>query len=212
MDGVLKEHLPFVCLLPSLTISITSLLPTNTALHKPSIFEDESDSSDEDSDEVPHEDSDQEGTNELPSDEFDPDQEVVEEVDTDKLNSQKFDIDAVVTLAATLFTSKTSSLDAQILRCSHVNNQGGPHALLHERTVAVLDALAYVSVNERSPTVTIGLTMKSLQLVVTTNDKIPSTALLEHLDSIYSTFRNISNVKFSKCLDPNSQLHVCKRR
>ncbi len=71
-DTTFKEHLPFVRLLPCLAISIISLLATNPSLHKPSIFEDESDSSDEDSDEVPHEDSDQEGPDELPPDEVDP--------------------------------------------------------------------------------------------------------------------------------------------
>ncbi len=147
---------------------------------------------------MPHEVSDQEDPDELPP----------EEVDPDKFNSQKFDIDAVVTLAAAMFTSKTSPLEARSLRCSHANDLGGPDALLHERTVAVLDALAYVSVNESSPAVAIGLTMKPLQLVVTTNDEIPSTTILEHLDSICSTLQNISDAKFCTCSDPNSQSYA----
>ena len=100
---------------------------------------------------------------------------------------------------------KTSSLEARSLRCSHANDLGGPDALLHGRTVAVLDALAYVSVNESSSAVAIGLTMKPLQLVVTTNDEIPSTSILEHLDSICSTLRNRSDAKLCTCSDPNSQ-------
>ncbi len=202
MEGntTFKERLP-VRIVPFLAISIISLLATNPSLHKPLIFEDESDSSDEDNDEVPHEDSDQEGPDELPPDEVDPDQEAPEEVDPDRFNSQKFDIDAVVTLTAALFTSKTSSSEAESLPHSRANNLvGGPDALLHERTVEVLDALAYLSVNKSSPTVAIGLTMKPLQLVVTTNDEIPSTSIVEHLDSICSTIRNRSDAKLCSML------------
>ena len=147
-----------------------------------------------------HEDSDQEGPDELA-----PDEEAPEEVDPDKLNSKKLDLDAVVTLAAAMFTSKTSSLEARSLRCSRANDLGGPDAALRELTVAVLDALAYVSVKESSPAVAIGLTMKPLQLVVTTNGEIPSTSILEHLDTICSTLQNISDAKFCTCSDPNSQ-------
>lgn len=120
-DTTFKEHLPFVRLLPCLAVGIVSLLATNSSLLRPSLFEEESDSSDEDTD--------QEGLDELPPDEVDPDQEVK----TDKFKSQKFNIDAVVTLAAAIFTSKTYYLEAQTLRCSHANDLGGPDALLHER-------------------------------------------------------------------------------
>ncbi len=102
-DTTFKEYLPFVCLLPCLAVGITSRA-TNPSLPKPSVFEEESDSIDEDTDKVPHEDSDQEGPEELALDEVDPDQEAPEEMDPDKFNSQKFDLDAVVTLAAAMFT------------------------------------------------------------------------------------------------------------
>lgn len=116
-----------------------------------------------------------------------------------------FDIDAVITLAAAIFTSNTSSLEARSLRCNRANDLGGPDELLHERTVAVLDALAYVSLNEISSTVAIGLTIKPLQLVVQTNNEIPSTTILERLESICSTLQNISDAKFCTGSDPNSQ-------
>ena len=122
------------------------------------VFEEESSSSDEDTNDEPHEDYGQEDPNESY-----PDQEAPEEVDPDKFNSQKFDLDAVVvTLAAAIFTPKTSSLEARSLRRSRPNELGGPDPALHQRTVAVLDALAYVSVNGSSPAVAVGLTMKPL--------------------------------------------------
>lgn len=69
-------------------------------------------------------------------DEFDPDQEAPDEVDPDRFNSKTLDLDAVVKLAATAFTSKTSSLEARSLRCSRANELGGPltngpHGALH---------------------------------------------------------------------------------
>ncbi len=134
-DTTFSELFPFVRLLPCLAVSITSLLATNPSLLKPSVFEEESHSNDEDTDEVPHEDSDQEGPGELV-----PDEEAPEEVDPDEFNSKNLNPDAVVTLADALFTSKTSSLEARSLRCTRDNKLGGPltgdlHAELHERTV-----------------------------------------------------------------------------
>ena len=205
-DTIFVEYIPFVRLLPCLAIRITSLLAINLSLLKPSVFEEESDSSDEDPDKVPHKASDQEGPDELGPDEVDPTQEAPEEVDPNRFNSQKFDLNAVVMLATTIFTSKTSSLEARSLRCSRASKLGGPDAALNERTVAVLDALAYVSVNKSSSlAVAISLTMKPLQLVVSTNNKVPSTSILEHLDTICSTLQNISDAKFGTCSDPNSQ-------
>lgn len=74
---------------------------------------------------------------------------------------------------------------------------------LHDRTVAVLDALAYGSVNETSPCVAIGLTRKPLQLVVTMNEEIPSPTILENLNTICSILKNISDAKFCTCPDLN---------
>lgn len=85
-DTTFVEYFPFVRLLPCLAVSITSPLATNSSLLKPSGFEDESDSSDEDPDKLPHEGSDQEGPEELDLDEVDPDQEAPGEVDPDKFN------------------------------------------------------------------------------------------------------------------------------
>lgn len=152
---------------------------------------------------MPHEDSDQEDPNEL-----DPDQEAPDEVDPDKFSPKKLDLDAVVTLAAATFTSKTSSPEARSLRYFRANKLGepltnGPHVALHEHTVAVLNALAYVSVNESSPALAIGLTIKPLQLVVATNKEIPSPTIVEHLSTICSTLKNISDAKFCTCSDHN---------
>lgn len=162
------------------------------------VFEEESSSSDEDTNNKPHEDYGQEDPNELY-----PDQKAPEELDPDKFNSQKFDLDAVVTLAAAMFTPKTSFLEARSLRRSRPNKLGRPDPALHQRTVAVLDALAYVSVNGSSPAVAIGLTMKPLQLVVTTNKEIPSPTIVKHLNTICSTLKNMSDAKFCICSDPN---------
>lgn len=65
--------------------------------------------------------------------------------------------------------------------------------------------MAYVSVNENSPAVAIGLTMKPLQLVVATNEEIPSTTIVEHLDTICSTLKKRSDAKFCTCSDLNLQ-------
>lgn len=129
-------------------------------------------------------------------------------MDHDKFNPKKLDLDAVVTLAAATFTSKTSSLSAQSLCCVHVNKLGGsltksPHVALHECTIAVLDALAYILVNKSSPVVAIDLTMKLLQLVVTLNKEIPSPNIVKHLNTIYSTLKNIFKAKFCTCSDLN---------
>lgn len=181
MEGNLtfKEHLPLVRLLPCLAISIISLLATNPSLHEPSTFEYDFDSSDENSNELFNEDSDQEGPDELPPDEAEP----------DKFNSQKFDIDAVLSLADAMFRSKTSSSEALSLRCSRANDLGGPDALTHERTVAVLDALAYVSVNESSPTVAIDLTVKPLKLVVQRTTRFPPQRYSDTSSASVSHFR-----------------------
>ena len=69
--------------------------------------------------------------------------------------------------------------------------------MLHERTVAVLDALAAVCVNSSRSVVAIGLTMKPVQLVVATNNEVPSHTLVEHLKDTCSTLKTISDTKFS---------------
>lgn len=108
------------------------------------------------------------------------------------MGPDKFDLNAVVTLAAAIFTSKTSSLEARSLRCSCDNE------------LAVLHALAYVSVNESNPAVAIGLAMNPLQLMVTTNEDIPSQTIVKHLNTICSTLKNISDENFCTCSDSNS--------
>ena len=67
---------------------------------------------------------------------------------------------------------------------------------LHDRTVAVLDALAYVSMDNSSPVVAVGLTMNPLQLVVATNEDNPTKTMLEHLKTVCSTLKKISDTKF----------------
>lgn len=46
--------------------------------------------------------------------------------------------------------------------------------------------------------------MKPLQLVVTTNEDVPSTTIFKHLDTICSALQNISDAKFGTCSDPTS--------
>lgn len=69
--------------------------------------------------------------------------------------------------------------------------------MLHERTVAVLDALAAVCVNSNRSVVAIGLTMKPVQLVVATNNQVLYNTLVEHLKDTCSTLKTISDTKFS---------------
>ena len=73
----------------------------------------------------------------------------------------------------------------------------------YEHIVAVLDTLAYVSINKTSLHVAIGLTIKPLQLMVTTNKNILSLTIVEHLNSICSTLKNILDAKFCICPDVN---------
>lgn len=130
-DGtIIVDYIPSVRLLPCSAISIISLPATNPFLLKPSVFEEESDSSDEDPAKVPHEVSDHEGPDELAPEEVVPDQEAPEEPDSVKFDSQKFDLNAVITLAAAIFTFKTSSLEARSLRSNRANKLGGPDAAL----------------------------------------------------------------------------------
>ena len=79
---------------------------------------------------------------------------------------------------------------------------------LHDRTVAVLDALAYVSMDRSSPAVAVGLTMNPLQLVVATNEDTPTETLLEHLNTICSTLKKISDTKFPHKLSHVNLLEV----
>ena len=67
-------------------------------------------------------------------------------------------------------------------------------------TVAVLDALAYVSMDKSSPAVAVGLTMNPLQLVVATNEDNPTDTMLEHLNTICSTLKTIFDTKFPQKL------------
>lgn len=122
-------------------------------------------------------------------------------VDSDKFDPKKMDIDAVVTLGASTFKSDISN-DAVSLRSSRSRNFSmplthGPDVALHDRTISVLDALAYVSVNESSSAVAIGLTMGPLQLVVATNEEIAPKPILEHLTTICSTLKNLSDTNFN---------------
>ena len=67
---------------------------------------------------------------------------------------------------------------------------------LHDRTVAVLDALAYVAMDKSSPVVAVGLTMNPVQLVIATNEDNPTETMVEHLKAICSILKKISDTKF----------------
>ena len=104
----------------------------------------------------------------------------------------------MVILTAVFFQSDTCSDEAPSLRSIP---RSGP--LTNDRTAAVLDALAYVSMHKSSPAVAIGLTMNPLQLVVATNEDTPSETILNHLTTICSTLKKISDAKF-----PHQLSHV----
>lgn len=108
------------------------------------------------------------------------------------------DPNVCVSLAAAAFTT-TGSSEGSLLRCIKHDKQlsNGPNIVLHERIVVVLDALAAVCVNISRSVVAIGLTMKPVQLVVATNNKVPSHTLVKHLKDTYSTLKTISDTKFS---------------
>lgn len=115
-------------------------------------------------------------------------------VGSDKFDPKKVDLNAVVSLAAAAFTTR---------RFNKISGQ------LTNDPEGVLDALAYVSVNESSPAVAIGLNLKPLQLVVATNEEIPSKTIVEHLTTIYSALKNLSDTKyytFSGLKSPNVNL------
>ncbi len=111
----------------------------------------------------------------------------------------------MVTLTAVFFQSDTCSDEAPSLRSIPRGGPltNGPNVALHDRTVAVLDALAYVSMHKSSPAVAIGLTLNPLQLVVATNEDNPSEDILNHLTTICSTLKKISDAKF-----PHKLSHV----
>ena len=111
----------------------------------------------------------------------------------------------MVTLTAVFFQCDTSSDEAPSLRSIPRGGPltNGPDEALHDRTVAVLDALAYVSVHKSSPAVAIGLTMNPLQLVVATNEDNPSKTIFNHLTAICSTLKKISDAKY-----PHKLSHV----
>ena len=105
----------------------------------------------------------------------------------------------MVTLTAVFFQSDTCSDEAPSLRSIPRSGPltNGPD------TVAVLDALAYVSMDKSSPAVAVGLTMNPLQLVVATNEDTPTETMLEHLNTICSSLKKISDTKF-----PHKLSHV----
>lgn len=66
--------------------------------------------------------------------------------------------------------------------CSNLDGMtNGPNMELHDRTVAVLDALEYISTKGCSSVFAIGQRINPLQLVVAKNDQIPCEALVKHL-------------------------------
>ena len=95
-------------------------------------------------------------------------------MNSDKFGFQKFNIDAMVTLVAFIFISKTCFYEIWSFRHSYPNNLDRSDVLIHEQIIAILDTLAYIFVDKNSRTVEIDLTMKPLQLVVATNNKILS--------------------------------------
>lgn len=132
------------------------------------------------------------------SDQKDPDKVAPDQEDPDKFNPNKVDLDAVITLAAASFTSKTFSPQALSLISSCFNKLG--RSLTNGPLVALHVPWPYSS----SPgcfgicfAIAIGLAMEHLQLVVATNEEVPSTTIAEHLDNICSTLKRLFDTKSS---------------
>ena len=102
----------------------------------------------------------------------------------------------MVILTAVFFQSDTYSDKAPSLRSIPGPFTNGRNVALNA-TVAVLDALAYASMHKSSSAIAIGRTKNSLQLVVTTNEDKSFKDILNHLTTICSTLKKISDAKFS---------------
>ncbi len=111
----------------------------------------------------------------------------------------------MVAITSVFFQSDTCSDEAlsfrSIPRSGPLTN--GPDVALHDRTVAVLASLAYVSMDNSSPVVAVGLIMNPLQLVVATNEDNPTETMLKHLKTICCKLKKTSDTKF-----PHKLSHV----
>lgn len=140
------------------------------------------------------------------SGDVDPDEVDPDEADPDKFDPKNVDLDAFVTLAAATFPNESFRSSRSKQLCRPLTD--GQDVALHDRTVAVLDALAYVSVDERSPAIALGLTLKPLQLVAATNEQIPSDTVIDHLNSICSTLKRLSDAQYCAFSGLNSRSDV----
>ncbi len=91
----------------------------------------------------------------------------------------------------------------------HTQLLHGSQLELHERTVAVLDALAALCAQEKSSVVAIGLRMGTpIELIIATNDKSPSNTIVDHLTTICSTLKNLSDQTFGLEFPPADARNV----
>lgn len=107
------------------------------------------------------------------------------------------DPDALVALAVAAFTDLspdkvlTLSMDRPGLETYH------SHLKISGLKVKVLDALARVCARERGEMVAIGLRMgKPIELILATNDAHPSDSMINHLTTICSLLKKISDKAF----------------
>ena len=108
----------------------------------------------------------------------------------------------MVALTAVFFKSDTSYEAPSFLSIPQSGPlTNDPDGLLHDRTVAVLDVLAYVSMDSSSSVIAVGLILNPIQLVIATNEDNPTKTMLKHLKAICFTLKKISDNKvFSQAL------------
>jgi hypothetical protein len=112
------------------------------------------------------------------------------------------DSDAVVALMSSTFRGNSSH------RASELGSGGDSipllnrlHPQVNRRTVAILDALAELSVkNPTADVVAIGLRVRlpTVQLVVATNDQTPTAATIQHIQKIWDLLKEISAEHFAR--------------
>ncbi len=108
--------------------------------------------------------------------------------------------DAVVALAVAAL-SNSSSFDAAALRSNNATLYNGPTQALHERTIAVLDAPAELSISNQE-VVAVALRIHEGAhekpvpgLIISPNDP-PTDTITAHLSSLWLLLRELSNEKF----------------
>ena len=104
----------------------------------------------------------------------------------------------MVALTVAVLTNSSSDKEPSLrLDESDTFQTQGSHLERQEHTVAVLDALAGVCAREKGSMVAIGIRMgKPIEIILATNDDYSSEAIINHLKTIFSILKKISDRKF----------------